>query len=79
MAAILVSIYIAMFLGSVSPIHCRCIVALATIASMALSFSAAFGLLYYCGFHTSTFHLWLPFLVISIGADHAFVMCNAVD
>ena len=78
-AAAMVGIYISMFLGSFSPIHCRCIVALASVVSMTLSFFASFGLLYYCGFHTSTFHSWLPFLVLSIGVEHCFVMCGAVD
>ena len=48
-AALAVSLYIILFLGSFTPIHCRCMVALGGIFSVALSFFAGFGLLYYCG------------------------------
>ena len=78
-SGVILSIYLAMFLGNFSPIFCRCTVALAAIFSMVLAFFSAFGLLYFCGFHTSTFHSWLPFLVMSIGIEHTFVICNAVD
>ena len=78
-AVIAVALYITIFIGSFSPIHCRCIVALAGIVSIALSTFAGFGLLYYCGMNTSTFHSWLPFLSMSIGVEHMFVICNAVD
>lgn len=59
--------------------HCRCIVALVGIIMVMLSFSSGFGLLYFCGFHTSTFHSWLPFLLMSIGVESMFVICSAVD
>ena len=72
-------LYVILFLGSFSPIHCRLMVALAGILSVVLAFFAGFGLLYYCGFSTSTFHSWLPFLAMSIGVEHMFVLCNAVD
>ena len=78
-AALAVSLYIILFLGSFTPIHCRCLVALGGIFSVALSFFAGFGLLYYCGHHTSSFHSWLPFLLMCIGVEHMFVICNAID
>ena len=78
-AAIVMSLYLVIFLGSFSPIHCRLIVALAGILSVVLSFFSGFGLLYYFGHETSDFHAWLPFLMMAIGSEHMFVVCNAVD
>lgn len=75
----LVGIYVIFFLGSCSPTHCRLVVALGGTISIILSFFAGFGLLYYFGFEASTFHSWLPFLMMSIGVEHMFVICNAVD
>ena len=79
LAAAVVGLYIVLFMGSFSPIHCRCLVALAGISAVILSFFSGFGLLYYCGFHTSSFHSWLPFLAMTIGVEQMFVLCNAVD
>ena len=79
LGAAAVSLYIILFLGSFSPIHCRCVVALAGIASVILSTFAAFGLLYFCGQSTSSFHSWLPFLSMSIGIEQFFVICTAID
>ena len=67
------------FLGSLSPIHCRCIVALAGTLSVVLSNLAGFGLLYYCGQATSNFHSWLIFLSTSIGIEQFFVICTEID
>lgn len=78
-AGSMVALYVAAFLGAFSPMHCRCVVTLAVIFSVFLSYLASFGLLYMCGFHTSTFHSWLPFLAMSLAVEHAFVMCHAVD
>ena len=74
-----VALYIMLFLGSFTPMHCRCVLAFAGIASVILSFFSGFGLLYYCGVKTSNFHSWLPFLSMAIGVEHIFVICTAVD
>ena len=74
-----VSLYIVLFIGSFSPIHCRCFVALAGISAIILSFFSSFGLLFYFGLHFSSFHAWLPCLAMSIGVEHMFVLCNAID
>ena len=78
-AAGAVAIYIALFLGSFSPMHCRCTVALVGTISVLLSFFSGFGLLYYCGQQTSTFHLWLPFLLMCISVEHMFIICSSID
>ena len=74
-ASLAVSLYIMLFLGSFSPIHCRCLVALGGIFSVIISFFAGFGILFFSGHHTSSFHSWLPFLLMSIGVEHMFVVC----
>lgn len=79
LAGVAVGLYVITFLGSFSPMHCRCMLALAGVASAILSFFAGLGLLYICGLHSSSFHSWLPFLVMSIGVEHMFVICTAVD
>ena len=73
------SLYVILFLGFCSPIHCRCKLAIAGIISVVLSFFSGFGLLYYIGKETSTFHLWLPFISMFVGVEHMFNLCNAVD
>ena len=45
----LVFTYTFLFLGSFSPIHCRCVVALAGIISIGLAYTAGFGLMYLLG------------------------------
>ena len=74
-----VAVYIILFLGAFSPMHCRCLVALAGAVSVVLSFFSGFGLLFLCGQSYSTFHSWLPFLLMAIGVEHMFVICGAVD
>ena len=78
-ASIASGLYIFLFLGSFSPTHCRCMVSFGGILSVAISFFSGFGLLYYCGEQTSNFHSWLPFLLMCIGVEHMFVICNAID
>ena len=79
LAACIVGLYTIIFMGSCTPIHCRVIVALGGIVSVILSFFAGFGLLFYTGLHVSTFHAWLPFLLMCIGVEHMFVIVNAID
>ena len=79
MAIAAVFLYCVMFLGSFSPIHCRCMVALGGSISVLLAFTAGFGLLCFCGANYSTFHSWLPFLLMCIGVEHFFVICHAID
>lgn len=79
MASGAVSLYTMLFLGAFTPIHCRCTVAFGAILTVVMSFFAGFGLLFYCGFSYSNFHSWIPYLMMVIGVEHFFVICNAVD
>ena len=73
------SLYVFIFLGSFSPIHCRCKVGFAGILTVLSSCLSGFGLLFYMNLPVSTLHAWLPFLSMFLGIEHIFVLCNAVD
>ena len=78
-AIVLVCIYTFLFLGSFSPTHCRAVVAITGLVCILLAYLSGFGLLYLCGGRTTGVHQLMPFLLVGIGADDMFVVCNAVD
>lgn len=78
-AIIFVGFYTFLFLGNFSPMHCRCLVALCGLICVLLAYTSGFGLLYYCQMKTTGVHQLMPFLLIGIGVDDMFVMCNSVD
>lgn len=78
-AIILVGIYTFLFLGSFSAIHCRCIVAFAGLVCVAFAYLGGFGIMYILGGQSTGVHQLMPFLLIGIGVDDMFVICNAVD
>jgi len=78
-AALAVIAYILLFLGSCSPLFCRSVVALVGSLSIVLSFIAGCGILFYCGQSLSDFHSTLPFMIMSIGLEHLFIMTDAID
>ena len=48
-AILLVCVYTTLFLGNISPTHCRCVVALVGLLSVGLCYASGFGFMYYCG------------------------------
>ena len=78
-ASVLVGVYVICFLGSFSPLHCRLMVSLAGAASVLLSFFSGHGFLSLCGLKYSNFNSWLPFLLMAIGVEHFFIICNNLD
>lgn len=66
-------------LGTFSGIHCRLVVSLVGLLSVGLAFAAGSGICFYLGGKTAGVHNLLPFLLIGIGVDDMFVICNAID
>lgn len=67
------------FAGACSPLHCRLIVSLGGAISILLAFWAGFGLLSYFGVARNSLTIWIPFLLMVIGVEQIFVLCNALD
>lgn len=78
-AIMLVAVYTILILGTFSPVHCRLVVALLGLVSVGLSYASGFGLTFYLGGETAGVHNLMPFLLIGIGVDDMFVICNAID
>ena len=78
-AIILVGTYSFIFLGGCSPIHLRVSVALVGLMCVALSFTAGVSASFYFEQKITDIHSILPFLLVGIGVDDMFVVCNAID
>ena len=78
-AGILVFAYTFMFLGSCSPIHMRLTPAFVGIICVFVSYGAGLSLCFIMDQKLSTIHAILPFLLIGVGCDDMFVICNAID
>lgn len=71
--------YVSFFLGSCSPIHCRLMLTIFGILTITLAVQAGAGLCAMIGYKTLEMHEALPLLMMGIGVDDMFVLCNAVD
>lgn len=78
-AIMLVGTYSFVFLGGCSPIHLRISVALAGLMCVAFSFTAGVSAAFYFEQKITDIHSILPFLLVGIGVDDMFVICNAID
>ena len=79
LAIMLVAVYTILMLGTFSGIHCRLVVSLMGLVCVGLAYASGSGLLFYLGGETAGVHNLLPFLLIGIGVDDMFVICNAID
>ena len=75
----MVAIYTILVLGTFSAIHCRCVVSLMGLFCVLLAYTAGFGLMFLCGGLKAGVHELMPFLLIGIGVDDMFVICNSLD
>ena len=75
----LVAGYTILFLGSCSPLHFRSCVAFFGLITILVSFICGNALAGLSGYETAGVHNLLSFLLIGIGADDMFVICNALD
>ena len=78
-AIILVAVYTILVLGTFSAMHCRLVVSLIGLLCVGISYASGFGLMFLMGGETAGVHGLMPFLLIGIGVDDMFVICNAVD
>ena len=79
MAITMVAIYTAINIGGLSPIHCRCCVTSCGLFSVMLCYLAGFSLAFAFKFKQSGVHSLMSFLLIGIGVDDMFVVCNSID
>jgi len=75
----LVAVYCIIFMGGCSPIHFRSAAAGIALLCVALSYAASSGLCFYMGAKVAGIHNLLPFLLIGIGVDDAFVIAYSID
>ena len=75
----LIALYCLLFLGSCSPIHCRFFLALIGLSTVLISYVTGFAICFLMDQKTAGVHQLIPFLLIGIGIDDIFVLCNAVD
>ena len=73
------AVYTIIVLGTFSAIHCRLVVSLIGLVCVGISYASGFGLVYLLGGQTAGVHNLMPFLLLGIGVDDMFVICNALD
>lgn len=79
MSVQLVAIYTMFNLGGMSPEHSRVFVAFCGLITIGFSYIMGNGFAGTLGYNTAGVHNLLSFLLIGIGADDFFVVCNALD
>lgn len=66
-------------LGGSSPEHSRVLIAFCGLVTIGTSYIAGNGIAGTLGYEVAGVHNLLSFLLIGIGADDFFVVCNALD
>ena len=79
LAIIFIVVYCFLLLGACSPIHCKVSLAVVGFVCIALSILAGADLAISRGYLESDVHQTMPVLMLGIGVDDMFVMCNAID
>ena len=72
-------IYTTTLLGTCSPVHCRITLAVWGMILIALATYAAHGLCYFAGWKYSDANGPIPIIMVGIGIDDIFVICNSLD
>ena len=67
------------FLGSCSPIHCRSTVAITGLVCVGFCYTTGYAISFWLGGKVAGVHSLMAFLLIGIGVDDMFVVCNALD
>lgn len=78
-AVSLIGFYCILFLGSCSPMHCRVVIASMGLICIAIAYVTGFAVCFMFDKKTAGIHELIPFLLVGIGVDDIFVICNALD
>lgn len=78
-SGLLVVSYTIVVIGGCSPVHFRLIVTLAGLFCIFISIRASEHFPLAMGYSKSDIHIMIPFMILGIGVDDMFVICNAVD
>lgn len=79
MSIVLVSTYTVFILGGCSPVHFRSCAAAVGLSCIAFAYMSCQYWAFMLGHKFCGVHSLLPFLLLGIGVDDMFVVCNAVD
>jgi len=79
MSCSIIAVYLVLFLGSVSPLHSRVIVGFCGVLCVAVSLAAGYGICFSSGWLATEATQVLPPMMLGIGVDDMFVICNSVD
>ena len=75
----LITTYLCLFLGSFSPTHCRVSIAIVGVVCILLSVGAGYGCGILAGLTQNDASEALPILMLGIGVDDMFIICNSLD
>ena len=78
-SVILIFAYLVIFLGSFSSTHCRLNISIVGIACIFLSVGAGVSIGVKLEYIRTVAHEALPILMLGIGVDDMFIICNALD
>ena len=71
--------YVILVIGAFSPIHCRLTITLAGLMSIGIAVFVGSGLTFMLGWKEDLLHPLMPLMMLGIGIDDLFVICNAID
>ena len=71
--------YLICTLGSFSPLHCRIVLAFCGIICVLVAVASGYGICFSYGWKLSELSQLLPPMMLAIGVDDMFVICNAID
>jgi hypothetical protein len=78
-SGILVVSYTIIVLGGCSPVHFRTVITFVGLGCIFLAVRASEHIPIAMGFVKGEIHIMIPFLLLGVGVDDMFVICNAVD
>lgn len=74
-----ICVYLICTLGSCSPLHCRIVLAVCGIICVLVALASGYGICFMTGWKITEITQILPPMMLGIGVDDMFVICNAID